>query len=340
MRCTAYVLDDAALEDLKEALIDGQRLAVDEDARVLVWMGETASAAPLASVRVPAPDDSPGTRTPLLHPTARGGQNPDLPQRPRRRAQAGDRAVCRPQKFDRADPRPQCGSRPAALRSGGARHDGRRAPLRGHRQPGARGRYHGALRHPMAHEDHAVWACYAPLAMQAAIRRYAEEVRRSHGLEMQARVWLNSGEVVVRAIGNDLHMDYSAVGQTTHLAVHMEQLATPVRIRLTATTLRLAEGLVQVKALGWFPVKGLTEPVEVCELVGASTIRRRLQASAARGLTRFVGRQQELMALQQALERAGAGHGQVAALVGEAGVGKSRLVYEFVHSHYTPGWSV
>jgi len=97
---------------------------------------------------------------------------------------------------------------------------------------------------PMAHEDHAVWACYATLAMQAAIRRYAEEVRRSHGLEMQARVWLNSGEVVVRAIGNDLHMDYSAVGQTTHLAVHMEQLATPVRIRLTAATLRLAEGLV------------------------------------------------------------------------------------------------
>jgi class 3 adenylate cyclase/tetratricopeptide (TPR) repeat protein len=193
---------------------------------------------------------------------------------------------------------------------------------------------------PVAHEDHAVRACYAGLAMQAAMRRYAEEVRRSHGLEMQARVGLNSGEVVVRAIGNDLHMDYSAVGQTTHLAARMEQLATPGSIRLTAATLRLAEGLVQVNALGRFPVKGLTEPVEVFELVGAGAIRRRLQASAARGLTRFVGRQQELMALQQALERAGAGHGQVAALVGEAGVGKSRLVYEFVHSHHTPGWSV
>jgi len=120
----------------------------------------------------------------------------------------------------------------------------------------------------------------------------------------------------------------------------MEQLATPGSIRLTAATLRLAEGLVQVNTLGRFPVKGLTEPVEVFELVGASAIRRRLQASAARGLTRFVGRQQELMALQQALERAGAGHGQVVALVGEAGVGKSRLVYEFVHSHHTPGWSV
>ena len=193
---------------------------------------------------------------------------------------------------------------------------------------------------PVAHEDHAVRACYAALAMQAAMRHYAEEVRRSHGLEMLARVGLHSGEVVVRAIGNDLHMDYSAVGQTTHLAARMEQLATPGSIRLTAATLRLAEGLVQVTALGPFPVKGLAEPVEVCELLGASTIRRRLQASAARGLTRFVGRQQELTALQQALEQAGTGHGQVVALVGEAGVGKSRLVYEFVHSHYTPGWLV
>src|SRR5256885_4958556 len=193
---------------------------------------------------------------------------------------------------------------------------------------------------PVAHEDHAVRACYAALAMQTAMRRHAEDVRRSHGLEMQARVGLNSGEVVVRAIGNDLHMDYSAVGQTTHLAARMEQLATPGSIRLTAATLRLAEGLVQVKALGQFPVRGLTEPVEVFELVGASAIRRRLQASAARGLTRFVGRQQELLALQQALERAGAGHGQVVALLGEAGVGKSRLTYEVIHSHRTQGWLV
>jgi class 3 adenylate cyclase/tetratricopeptide (TPR) repeat protein/ABC-type thiamine transport system ATPase subunit len=193
---------------------------------------------------------------------------------------------------------------------------------------------------PVAHEDHAVRACYAALGMQAAMRRYAEEVRRSHGLEMQARVGLNSGEVVVRSIGNDLHMDYSAVGQTTHLAARMEQLATPGSIRLTAVTLRLAEGLIQVNTLGPFPVRGLTEPVEVFELVGASAIRRRLQASAARGLTRFVGRQQELAMLQQTLEQAGAGHGQVVALVGEAGVGKSRLVYEFVHSHSTPGWLV
>jgi predicted ATPase len=135
-------------------------------------------------------------------------------------------------------------------------------------------------------------------------------------------------------------MDYSAVGQATHLAARMEQLATPGNIFLTAATLRLVEGLVQVTALGLVPVKGLEEPIEVFELVGASAIRRRLQASAARGLTRFVGRQQELAALQQALEQAGAGHGQVVAVVGEPGVGKSRLVYEFIHSHHTPGWLV
>jgi len=133
---------------------------------------------------------------------------------------------------------------------------------------------------PLAHEDHAVRACYAALAMQDALRRYANEVRRTHGVPVQMRVGLHSGEVVVRAIGNDLHMDYSAVGLTTVLAARMEQLATPGSILLTAATLRLVEGLVRVNALGPMPVKGLTEPVEVFEVLGASAIRRRLQAAA------------------------------------------------------------
>ena len=193
---------------------------------------------------------------------------------------------------------------------------------------------------PLAHEDHAIRACYAALAMQRAMQRYTEEVRRSHGIAVRSRIGLNSGEVVVRAIGNDLHMDYSAIGQTTHLAARMEQLAAPGSILLTAATLRLVDGLVQVTALGPVPVKGLSTPVEVFELVGASPIRQRLQATAARGLTRFVGRQHELDLLRQAQERAGAGEGQVVAVVGAPGVGKSRLLYECIHSHRSQGWLV
>jgi tetratricopeptide (TPR) repeat protein len=163
-------------------------------------------------------------------------------------------------------------------------------------------------------------------------------VRREHGIEVQIRVGLNSGEVVVRAIGNDLHMDYSAIGQTTHLAARMEQLAPPGTIRQTAETLQLAEGLIQVTPLGPVPVKGLPAPVEVCELVGAGPARTRLQAFAARGLTPFVGRQAELEALRQALAQAGAGHGQMVAVIGEPGVGKTHLFHEFTHTSRTQGW--
>ena len=193
---------------------------------------------------------------------------------------------------------------------------------------------------PIGHEDHAARACYAALAMQAALGTYAEEVRRTHGLALQSRIGLNSGEVVLRTIRNDLGMDYAAMGQTAHLAARMEQAAPPDTILLTATTVRLVEGLVRVKAWGQVPVKGLTEPVEAFALLGVSSRRRRLQTARARGLTRFVGRQTELTALHAALAQAGAGHGQVVAVVGEAGVGKSRLVDEFVQAAHTQGWLV
>src|SRR5467141_2358353 len=193
---------------------------------------------------------------------------------------------------------------------------------------------------PLAHEDHALRACYAALRMQELVKRYAEDARRTQGVNVQIRVGLNSGEVVVRAIGSDLHMDYTAVGQTTHLAARMEQMAMPGSILVTAEVLHLVEGHVQVRPLGPVPVKGLRAPVEVYEVVGVGPVRTRLQAAAARGLTRFVGRDAELDALRQALAQADAGQGQVVALVGEAGVGKSRLVYEFSHSHRTQGWLI
>src|SRR5262245_44227921 len=193
---------------------------------------------------------------------------------------------------------------------------------------------------PLAHEDHAVRACYAALRMQRRVNLYADEIQRAGGTPVQIRVGLNSGEVVVRAIGNDLHMDYTAVGQTTHLAARMEQMAKPGSALVTGDTLRLAEGHVEVKPLGAVPVKGLEAPTPVYELTGSIPSRSRFQASTARGLTRFVGRDRELEQLAQALKRAGAGRGQAVAVVGEAGLGKSRLVWEFSRSHRTHGWLV
>ncbi len=193
---------------------------------------------------------------------------------------------------------------------------------------------------PLAHEDHAVRACYAALRMREAVRRYAEDVHRTEGIPIQIRVGLNSGEVVVRSIGSDLRMDYTAVGQTTHLAARMEQMARPDSILITADVLRLAEGFVAVNPLGPRAIKGLSEPIDVYELSGASAVRSRLQASAARGLTKFIGRTEEIGQLAQALQLARAGHGQIVAVVGEPGVGKSRLYWEFTHSHRTQGWLI
>jgi DNA-binding SARP family transcriptional activator len=193
---------------------------------------------------------------------------------------------------------------------------------------------------PLAHEDHAVRACHAALAMQALVQQYAEEARRRHGVDVQIGVGLASGEVVVRAIGTDVHLDYTAVGQTTHLAARMQQTARPGSILLTRATLDLADGYVTVSPQGPTPVKGVADAIEMYELTGAGPARTRLQAAARRGLMRFVGRDAELAQLRRAQQLAAGGHGQVIAIVGEAGVGKSRLIHEFVHSPRLQGWRV
>jgi hypothetical protein len=130
-------------------------------------------------------------------------------------------------------------------------------------------------------------------------------------------------------------MDYTAVGQTTHLAARMEQIADPGTVLVTPATLALAEGFVEVKSMGPTPVKGLGEPIDVYELTGATAVRSKLEAAAARGLTKFVGRSAEVAQLNEALDAARRGKGQVIAVVGEPGVGKSRLFWEFTHSHRT-----
>jgi class 3 adenylate cyclase/tetratricopeptide (TPR) repeat protein len=334
-----FNLDDEALDDLKVELIEAQQVAIDEDGNILVWTGDVAVPPPAsapAAVRARPSDVGPRAYTPAHLAEKILTARPTL---------AGERKQVTVLFADLKDSTELIrGLDPEAAQQllDPALHCMMDAV---HRFEGTVNQVLGdgimaLFGAPIGHEDHALRACYAALAMQAAMRATTEEVRRTRGLELRMRVGLNSGEVVVRAIGNDLHMDYSAVGETTVLAARMEQTAIPGTIRLPAATLRLVEGLVQVSALGPVPVKGLAEPVEVFELVGASAVRRRLQVAAARGLTPLVGRQPELETVQQALARAQTGHGQVVALVGDAGVGKSRLVYELIHSHRTQGWQV
>jgi len=191
---------------------------------------------------------------------------------------------------------------------------------------------------PLAHEDHALRACYAALDMQRAIEDYAAELRRTQGVSVQIRVGLNSGEVVVRSIQSDLHMDYSAVGPTTHLAARMEQLAAPGTIVFTAETRRLVEGRVEDKSLGPVAVKGVTGSVEVFQLLGAVEGTSRLHSPPGRSVSPFVGRDAELAELARALERGAEKRGQVMALVGDPGVGKSRLILEFARSAAARDW--
>lgn len=193
---------------------------------------------------------------------------------------------------------------------------------------------------PLAHEDHAVRACYAALRMQETVAPYADQVQRKHGMPVTIRVGLNSGDIVVRAIGNDLNMEYTVVGQTVHLASRMEQMAKPGSVLITANTLGLAESYVTTRSLGPVPVKGIAEPMNVHEVTGVGGARTRLQAALGRGLTRFIGRDVELDELRRSRRLARGGRGQVIAVIGEAGVGKSRLVHEFVHSADTADWLV
>src|SRR2546429_5880820 len=157
---------------------------------------------------------------------------------------------------------------------------------------------------PLAHEDHAQRACYAALRMQESVKRYAGEMRRTTGVPLAIRVGLNSGEVVVRSIGNDLQMDYSAVGQTTHLAARMEQLARPGTTLITGATYRLAERFIEAGSQGPMPIKGLKDPVEVWELKRATPVTSSLGVIAGRAPTAPLGRGAEMATLERLLARA------------------------------------
>jgi class 3 adenylate cyclase/tetratricopeptide (TPR) repeat protein len=193
---------------------------------------------------------------------------------------------------------------------------------------------------PVAHEDHALRACYAALRMQETLRRLAAELPAPTAAQIKIRVGVDSGEVLVRAIAGDLHMDYTVVGQTTHLAARMEQMAAPGSILATLDVMRLVEGYVHAQPLGERSIRGLSRPIELFEITGAAPVRTRAQLAVRRGLSRFVGRQDELARLERALELARIGQGQAVELVGEPGVGKSRLLWEFVGAQRGRGWDV
>ena len=193
---------------------------------------------------------------------------------------------------------------------------------------------------PLAHEDHALRACYSALTMQEEMRRYRRKIGHSEESGLQIGIGMNSGEVVVRSIDNDLNIEYSALGHTTHLAARMQELAGRGSILMTAPTLRQVEGFIQVKSLGAVQAKGVSQPVETYELIGATSARTRVQAGAARGLTPLVGRRAEIEVFNRLVEQVAAGKGQILAMVGEPGMGKSRLVHEFTRHQLRPGWLV
>ena len=193
---------------------------------------------------------------------------------------------------------------------------------------------------PLAHEDHAVRACYAALAMQEEMRRYRRQLGQSEELGLQIGIGLNSGEVVVRSISNDLNVDYSALGHTTHLAARMQELTGGGTTLMTASTLRQVEGFIQVKSIGAVQAKGVSRPVEAFEVIAATTARTRVQAAAVRGLTPLVGRGAEIEVFSKLVEEAASGKGQILAMVAEPGMGKSRLVHEFTRHQLRPGWLV
>jgi class 3 adenylate cyclase/tetratricopeptide (TPR) repeat protein len=182
---------------------------------------------------------------------------------------------------------------------------------------------------PLSHEDHGRQACQAALAIQKCMGSYGEGIKKEYGIEFKMRIGLNSGPVVVGSIGDDLRMDYTAVGDTTNLASRMESMARPGRILVSQNTHKLVRDFFKFNALGKIEVKGKKEPQEVFELLGAGEVDTRIAASVAKGLTQFVGRDSAMRSLIDAYNKAGSGSGQVVGVVGDAGVGKSRLLFEF-----------
>src|SRR5438093_4402869 len=335
-----FDLDDGYIEDLKVELIETKELAVDKAGKMLVWAGSPASGVPsLESKTVPTPDARrqtldarPASYTPphlaariLAEQAAMEARGVTDGERKTITALFADLkgSTALIEGLDPEEARAIIDPALQLMMDAVHRYDGYVAQALG---DGIFALF-GA---PIAHEDHPQRALYAALRMQDEMRRYSD-TRQEQGLPpLLMRVGVNTGEVVVRSIRKeDLHTDYVPVGHSTNLAARMEQLAAPGSILVTAQTYTLTAGYFEFKALGKTQVKGVEEPLTVYEVLGAGPLRTRLQVAARRGLTCFVGRHSEMEQLQRALEQAKAGHGQLVGVMGEPGVGKSRLFYEF-----------
>lgn len=349
-----FDLNDEFLEDLKAELIEVKELAVDKDGRMLVWVG----AAPVSgsSLQVAASkgeDQQPETSNLQRIVSSQPPSNytpPHLAERilteqaalEARGAADGERKTITAlfadlkgstaliEGLDPEDARALIDPALQLMMDAVHRYGGYVAQVLG---DGIFALF-GA---PLALEDHPQRALYAALWMQEEMRRYADTLRQQGHSPVLMRIGVNTGEVVVRSIRkDDLHTDYVPVGHSTNLAARMEQLANPGAILVTAYTHQLTEGYFVFKDLGKTKLKGVEEPLNVYEVLNVGLLRTRLQVSASRGLTRFVGRQSELAQLQRALAQAKAGRGQIVGVMGEAGLGKSRLFHEFIEAYGQP----
>ncbi len=338
-----FSIDDEYIEDLKADLIDAKRVAIDEDGKVLVWVGQGEAFVPSSEFRVPS-----STQSPTPNPQSPASYTPaHLAERIRAEQAAmesrgsadGERKTITAlfadlkgstaliEGLDPEEARAIIDPALQLMMDAVHRYDGYVAQVLG---DGVFALF-GA---PIAHEDHPQRALYAALHMQEEMRRYTDALRAKGQPPLLMRVGLNTGEVVVRSIRkDDLHADYIPIGHSTNLAARMEQLAAPGSILVTDYTHKLTNGYFEFRNLGKTQIKGVEEPFNVYEVLGAGPLRTRLQVAARRGFTRFVGRQAELQQLQQALDQAKVSRGQIVGAMGEPGLGKSRLFHEFVGAY-------
>ncbi len=327
-------IDGDALEELALELVDVQQVA-RRDGRALVWAGEPAAASPVREDR-PAPARDPRAYTPK-HLADKILQSKSALEGERKQVTVLFADV-----------------KGSMALAGGVDPEQWHAILDGffgvlaegvHRFEGTINQYTGdgimaLFGAPIAHEDHAQRACYAALQLRDELAKYSREVKRKHGLGFSVRMGIHSGEVIVGKIGDDLRMDYTAQGHTVGLAARMQELASPDTAYLTGRTAELVTGYFKLDDLGTFTVKGVPDLVPVFQLQGIGDVRTRFDASRARGLTRFVGRRDDMQTLHSALARVREGNGQVVGIVADAGVGKSRLCFEFLERCRAEGFRV